>query len=888
MKPGSLADRVARRLVAVYPCAFRERHGAHLLQTMRDARRGGTAINSFIDFADVLAGGLRERLRVVGRASAHTPRVQRPPREGPMSLFFQDLRFAVRSLVKQPGFSVVVVVTVALGVGANTAMFGIVKGVLLEPLPFEEPEQLAVIYQTDRMNNTSREGASVPDYFDWLERQQSFDALAAYTGFNPTLGGTASEPERVSLSQVSHTLFPMLGWGAEVGRTFVADEDAPDGPLVAVLSHGLWQRQFGGSPSAIGRDILLDGNAYTIVGIMPAAFDFPTGSDAWVPLQYGPNSLNRGAHNLIALGRLRDGVGVEAANRDMNRIMEELERAYPDDNVGRGANVELLSEVVTGDVRPALLLLMGAVALVLLITCANVANLLLSRGSARQREIAVRAALGAGRGRLIVRLLSESTVLGLAGGALGIVLALAAVRALRVLDPTTVPRLENVGIDLPVLGFALGAAIVTGLVFGILPALRSSGTPLNDVLAEGGRSAGGVRTGRLRSALAVTQVAVAFVLVVGAGLLIKSMWNLMSVDPGFRAENLVRLSLNLPSARYPAPFSEWPNAPEVHRFHAAAVERAERLPFVTEAALALNHPLNPGWTTRVMIEGGPQTVEEGVEEERLRPVSAGFFATAGIPLLQGRDLSPTDGPDAPRVVVVNQAFVRKYFPHEPALGARIQFWGVMREIVGIVADVRFMGLDEESRPAMYPPLTQLPFTSFDVLARGSAPAEQMIDALRAEIHALDAELAVYNAESLGAVLRRSVGDRRFNMILLGVFAALALILASVGIYGVISYGVSRRTHEFGIRMSLGADPGRLRRDVLTQGLRLTVVGLAIGLAGAIAAARVIAGLLYGVEAIDPVTLAAVTVLLAAVALAASLLPATRASRVDPLAALRTE
>ena len=896
MRPRSFGDRVAQWLLAVYPRAFRERFGADLLRTMRDARRGAAArrgrvaatIISLIDFADVLAGGLPERVRAGRRASPHTPRVQRPLREGPMSLFLQDLRFAVRSLGKQPGFSAVVVVTVALGVGANTAMFGIVKGILLEPLPYAEPQELAVVFQTDRMNNTSREGVSAPDYFDWLERQRSFDALAAYSGFNPTLGGTAGEPERVSVSLVTHTLFPLLGWGAETGRTFTPDEDVPDGPLVALLSHGLWQRQFGGVPTAIGQDLLLDGDRYTIVGVMPAAFDFPGGSDVWVPARLGPTSQSRGMHNLIALGRLSDGVPVQTADRDMNRIMAELEREYPDDNVGRGANVELLSATVTGGVRPALLLLMGAVGLVLLITCANVANLLLSRGSARRREIAVRAALGAGRARLVGRVLSESTLLGLAGGALGVVLAFAGVRALRALDPASVPRLDNVGIDVPVLGFALLVAIGTGLVFGILPAVRSSGAPLSEVLAEGGRSAGGVRTGRLRSALAVTQVAVAFVLVVGAGLLIKSMWNLMRVDPGFRAEQMVRLSVSLPGARYPAPFSEWPNAPLVYRFHDAVLERANRLPYVTGAALALNHPMNPGWTTRITIEGGPTTVEEGVEEERIRPVSAGYFATAGIPLRTGRDFTSADRADAPPVVIVNEAFVRKYFPHEAPLGRQIQFWGVMRQIVGIAADVRFMGLDEPTRPAVYGAMSQLPFTAFDVLLRGNAPPQQMIDAMRAEIHGVDPQLAIFNTESLEAILRQSLGDRRFNMILLGAFALLALSLASVGIYGVISYGVSRRTHEFGIRMSLGADPRRLRYHVLTQGLRLTVVGLAIGLVGAIAAARAIAGLLYGVAAVDPLTLVAVTVFLCLVALAASLLPATRASRVDPLVALRME
>jgi len=889
---------VLRLLLLLYPRAFRERHGDELVRTWRDRHTGERARHGRlrawarcgIDLADLIAGALVERYRILFRSHARSgPYAQQRQREPAMANLLKDLRYALRSLSKQPGFAFAVILTVALGVGANTAMFSVVHAVLLRQLPYEEPHELMFVFQTDRFNDTQREGASGPDYFDYLERQTVFERMAAYTGApNPTLTPEGREPERLNALQVTHTFFPMLGWEALRGRTFTAEEDRPGGPAVTVLSHGLWVQSFGGDGRIIGQSIYLDGDAYTVVGVMPPDFRFGGSVDLWLPLQYGPTTLSRGTHNLLVLGRLKDGVTEPAAQQEMSRIMAALEEEYPDDNVGRGANVEAMSEVFTGGVRPALLILMGAVGLVLLIACVNVANLLFTRGTTRRREVAVRAAMGASRGRLVTQFLAESLVLAGAGGAFGVLLAFGGVGLLRALAPAALPRVDTIGLSAPVLLFALAISIGTGILFGILPALRSARARVSEDLAEGGRTSSSAATGRIRATLAVTQVTLAFVLAVGAGLLLRSVWNLTRIDPGFRHENLARMSVSLPQARYPNSFRDWPDVPEVLRFHSEVVERALRLPFVSGVALALNPPTASGWTTRVEIEGGPGTVEEGMEEERIRPVSPGYFATAGIPLLKGRDISPRDDGDAPLVAVVNEAFVEKYFPAEDPIGKRFEFWDQWREIVGVVGDVKFMGIAEPDRPAFYPPLAQLPFSQFDMIIRSEAPASRVFEAMRAEIHEIDPQLATYNAASFGEILADAIAPQRFNLIMFALFAALSLVLAAVGIYGVIAYGVGRRVHEFGVRMSLGADAGRIVQLVLSQGARLVAAGIVLGLAGALAASRLISGLLFDVAPVDPLTLAAVALVLAAVALAATLVPALRASRVNPVVALRDE
>jgi putative ABC transport system permease protein len=888
-----------RACLMLYPKSFRDRFGRSLTQVVADVYRheveSGHRVKALtfylVQWGDLAIGGVVERSKaIIQRITANRPThgIPQPREASAMSRVLQDLRFAVRTSIKQPIFTLVVVGTVGLGVGANTTMFSIVNGVLLQELPYENPDELVRVFQSDRFNGTLREGVSGPDYFDYVQQQTVFEQMAAWTGFNPTLSEGLSDPERVNVAQATHTLFPTLGWQAELGRTFSPDEDVPDGRAVTILSYGLWKRRFGSDLDVVGRSIQLDGRDYAVVGVMPADFLFLPNTDVWLPLQYGPTTGLRGNHGLNVIARLKDGATIAAARDEMSRIMARLEQEYPEDNIGRGATVDRLDSVVTGGVRPALLLLMGSVAFVLLIACANVANMLFSRGAARQRELAVRLALGAGPARVMSQLMTESLVLAAAGGAFGLGIALAGVRLLHSLNPTGLPRLSEITLDPGVIGFAMAATGLTGLVFGVLPAWRASRTPLSEVLSEGARSSSGARTGKLRSALTVAQVSVAFALVVGAGLLIKSMWNLLRVEPGFQHGSLVTVTVTLPQTRYPNSFRDWPDVPEVHRFHSEVLQRAQRLPMVTGATLAANGPTDPGWTSRVMVEGGPQTVEEGVEEERNRQIGPGYFATIGTPIIHGREFNQFDRGDTPPVVVVNDAFAKKYFPGENPLGKHISFWGVMRQIVGVAGDVRFMGLDRPSRPAYYSPLSQLPMSNFEILLRIVGDPEPAIAAMRDQIRQIDSQLAVYNAFSFDAIMSRSLAPQRFNLVMLGLFAALALALAAVGIYGVISYGVSQRVHEFGVRLSLGAEQAKLSQLVLRQALALAIAGIGLGLAVALAGSRLISGLLFNVTPMDPITLSATALFLGLVAVLAALIPAHRASKVSPMVTLRQQ
>jgi len=892
-------ERLLWLCLLLYPRSFREKFGHSIVQVVRDAyhrdNSPGNRVGSLLSYAnhivDLVAGAVFERANSLTRRAPSrrsTPGIPQPREASVVSSVIQDLKFAARTLIKRPVFTAVVVVAVGLGVGANAAMYSIVDGVLLQELPYEDADQLVRVFQSDRFNATLHESVSGPDYFDYLEQQTVFQQIAAWTGFNPTLADGVSDPERLTVARATHTLFPTLRWEAELGRTFTAAEDVPGGTATVVLSYGLWTRRFGRDSAVIGRSIELDGFDYAIVGVMPAGFNFLPDVDAWLPLQYSAHTNSRGVHNLNVIARLKDGMTIEAARDQMTSIMTRLEERYPEDNVGRGATVERLDWVMTGRVRPALVLLMGAVTLVLLIACANVANMLLARGTARQREIAVRLSLGAKPGRIIRQLITESLVLALLGGALGVVLAFGAVLLLQALDPSNLPRLTEISLNPAVIRFALLVTAGTGILFGTLPAWRAAQTELSEVLSEGTRSSSGVRSRKLRSALTVTQIGVAFALVVGAGLLTRSLWNLSRVEAGFRHEGLVRMTVTLPQARYPNSYTDWPNVPEVHQFYAEVLDRARRLPMVTAATLAAFGPTDAGFTSRVEVEGGPQTVEEGVEEERNRAIAPGYFATIGTPMIRGREFNRFDRADAPPVVVVNQAFATKYFPNEDPVGKYISYWGVRREIVGVAADVRFMGLSDPSRPAYYAPMWQVPWSSFDVLLRIVGDPEPAIAAMRDQIHQIDSQLAIYNASSLDAVLSRSLAPQRFNLVMLGSFAALALTLAAVGIYGVISYSVGQRFHEFGVRMSLGADRGKMSRLVLKEAVAMAAAGIGLGLVAALAASRLISGLLFNVAAVDPLTLVATALFLACVALLAALIPAHRAGRVDPMVALRQE
>ncbi len=745
--------------------------------------------------------------------------------------------------------------------------------------------------ESDRLNNTTREWASVPDYFDFVERNQVFDLMGGYTLATVTLTENDTLPESLTAFGMTHTMFPLLGIEPFIGRWFGESEDKPGGPLVAMISHGLWQRRFGADLDIIGTPVGFDGTPYTVVGVMPPEFDFPVpATDAWIPLYQGPTTSSRGTRNLRTFGRLKPGLGIEAAQADMTAIALQLEEEYPGQNVGRGVDVLLLKDSMTGAARPALLVFMAAVAAVLLIACANVANLQLTRSVSRQREMAIQRALGADTMRLVRQPIVNSIVLALIGGLLGSLLAYGTVRALVVFNVGTLPRMQEISVDGTVLIFALVLSVLTGLLFGTGPALRAAHGSIEPALKEGGRDSSqkGPSGGRATSALVVAEIGLALLLVVGAGLLIRSFWNLQQVDPGYNPDGLVKFDLTLPTNRFPMTFGDFPDWPEVQRFQGELLERVRALPGVDQATIAYSHPADPGFTTSFTLDG--EQMGEGGQrlEVRTRIAADEYFETIGIPLLRGRRILVTDRVDTPTVLVVNDAFRRRYISDKDPLGKRVQMFGRDFEIVGVVGDVKFQGLEATVPPAVYPPLTQMPFGFFRLIVRTGGAPGAVIAGVRNEVRQMDSALPVDNIQTMNEVLGASASARRFNTGLLIAFACVALVLAALGVYGTMAYTVSRRTHEIGLRMALGADERNVLAMIVRQGFGLIAAGIGVGFVGALGLTRLMSSLLFGVEATDPATFVAVAGVLMLVALTATYLPARRATRVDPLVALRHE
>ena len=821
----------------------------------------------------------------------------------------QDIRLAFRLIGKNPGFACAAILTLALGIGANTAIFSVVNGVLLRPAPFADLERLVMVWETDGNSGTRREPGSVPDFLDYKARTRTLDALAGVSASEVNLSAAGVDPVQVAGLSVTYDLLPMLGIDPVVGRGFTLEEDRAGGPSVALISESLWKATFGGNPAIAGQTIRLDDRPHEIVGVVPDTSDFGvlqilaaaaygrgfaargerTRVDVWLPYQADPQTLPRETHPMFMMGRLAPGFSPSAAHSELVGIAADLERAYPV-NKARSINVEALQDVVFGKVRPMLFVILGAVGLVLLVACVNVANLFLARSAARGHEVAIRRALGATRGQLLRQFFVESMLLTLMAAAAGIAFAYAALRGLIAIGPADVPRLMLVSIDTRILAITLGLSILVGVAFGLIPTLQTHVVDLQASLRdEGVRGAEGSGSARLRGLLVVSELALAVMLLAGAGLLVRSFWNLERVDAGFHAEGVLKAEYKLPGTRYPVNFRLWPNFQEQHAFTAAILERASALPGVISAAVAGNHPLDPGYTNSFFVVGRREEARTWPEIS-VRRVTAGYFRTVGLPLVRGRLFSDQDATAAAPVCLVNESSAARFFGDRDPIGAQISLYGAARTIVGIVANERFQGLSEAAPIAMYLPLAQAPSADGAgvLIVRTEGDANALASAVRGVIRERDPSLAVFGVEPLETTVSRSVSERRFAMLLLGLFAFMALTLGAIGVHGVLSYEVASRRREIGIRMALGARPDGILKLVVGRSALLTLLAIILGGAGAFALTRFLQALLFGVGVWDPATLVAVVFVLVVVALAATAVPAWRAARTDPAVALRGE
>ena len=801
-----------------------------------------------------------------------------------MESLIKDLRYGFRSLLKRPAFTLITVITLALGIGANTTLFSFVNGILLRPLPYKDPGRLVVLDETAPKQGIASFAVSYPNFVDWRAQNQVFEDIAAYGQGSYSLSG-AGDPEQIPGAPISHGLLEVLGVMPALGRTITAEEDQPETNNVVLISNQIWEQRFGASTDVIGKTLMVSGRPRTIIGVMPAGFKFPDRAELWVPLALNEKLFTRTDHGLGAIARLKPNVTLEQAQAEMNLIARRIEEQHPVTNEGLGVNVFPLRGWLAADYRDALLILLGVVLFVLLIACANVANLLLARSSVRQHEFALRAALGASRARIVRQMLTECAVLSAAGATLGVILAVWGKSLLLTAIPEDMPFWMKFDLDLRVLAFTVAISFLTILLFGIAPALQSARTDLNDVLKEGGRGSSSGRN-RLRNLLVVTEVALSLMLLVGAGLMVRSLAKLESVQSGINPDGVLTLGVPLPRAKYPKP-------EEAPAFFRQLIDRVEALPGATSVAAASGLPLRGGWGRSLTVEGWPLLSVGQAPMINHVVVTPNYFKTMGIPMLEGRDISETDAAEAPRVTVVDERLARQYWPNESAVGKRIRFgppeanepW---HTVVGVVGNVRHERLDRDTRQSIYVSYQQIPVRGMAVAIRSSGDPESLSNAVRKEVLALDKDQPITNVMTMDAVLSRSVWQQRFYAILFGVFAGLALLLASVGIYGVMSYAVAQRTQEIGIRMALGARTIDVLKLVIRNGMTLITVGVVLGLIGAVALTRLLTTFLFGVTPTDTVTFVAVSLVLIVVALLACYVPARRAAKVDPLVALRYE
>ncbi|HZS05559.1 MAG TPA: ABC transporter permease [Blastocatellia bacterium] len=801
-----------------------------------------------------------------------------------MQSLVQDVRFGVRMLVKKPGFAAMAIITLALGIGANTAIFSVVNAVLLRPLPFERPEQLVMAFT--RTGQQARNWVAYPDLEDWQAQGQSFAALSALVPQSVNLTGT-SEPTRVIGGFVSANFFRMLGVEAARGRGFLDGEDKQGAERVAVVSHNTWRDRFGSDPALVGKTLALNGQIFTVVGVMPESFHFSWSEcEVWMPIQYYPNfTPDRRQSSSAVLGRLKPNATLAQAQAEMETIARRLGDQYPETNKDRSVTLVPLQELVVEGLRPQLLVLLGAVVFVLLIACANVANLTLVRSVARQREIALRAALGASRWRLVRQMLTETVLLALVGGALGLLVGAYGMDLLMRNNPNPLPPEMMARLDRTALTFTFGIAVLTGIVFGLAPAWRFSRPDVHEALKEGGKGAGeGGGRNRLRGALVVAQIALALVLLVGSGLLIKSFRALLDVNPGFDATNLLTLEYRVPKNKYPEGAQQW-------NFHRQVVERVGALPGVRSASVMLALPYSGNGFVNSFVPLDRAAPPKGSEPRALVNRADPYtFRTLGIPLIKGRVITEQDGAESQRVAVINQAMAERFWPGDEPIGKAIKLpdGDMTATIVGVVGNIKHFSLDEPTAAQIYLSYAQNPHIFATLAVRTAGDPMALANSVKQAVWSVDQDQPVWKIRTLESLLDRSVSDRRFLMWLLACFSGVALALAAVGIYGVISYSVTQRTHEIGVRVALGARRGDIVRLVVGQGLLLALIGVCAGVAASFALTRFLATILFGVSPTDPLTFTLVAMLLAVVALAACYLPARRAMKVDPMIALRYE
>ena len=851
--------------------------------TDENVRRGMTPEESR-RAARIRLGGLTQ-LRDTNRELRGLPMIE---------TFLQDTRHAFRMLRKNPGFTAVAVLTLALGIGANTAIFSVVYAVLLKPLPYAQPNQLFNVFQAQSQAGIKGTGWSYANFAELREQNHVFTEMAGSQQHQLTLTGRG-EPSVVNTSVITPELFSLFGAKPLKGRVFFSEDGKPGAPSVVILSENLWRGSFGADPNIIGSSISLDKRTFTVVGIMPAAFRFPAVSQSeqvWIPLVQDPLFSSwmdrRGGHWLQVTGRVKPGVSMTQVQAELDAISARLGKEFPAENDGWAIHMVPLQQMIVGKVKSALLVLLGAVGLVLLIACANIANLLLTRATSRAREIAVRTTLGAGRARIVRQLLSETAVLGLLGGLAGIALAYWGVQVLSSFLPPDLPRVNAIRVDNLVLGFALLLSAVASCVFGLAPALFAANSNLQSSLREGGGRSGESRNRRhARSFLAAGEIALAMVLLVAAGLLLRSFSKLMSISPGFDAQHVIQADISLPRFQYSTP-QQWAD------FSSELLARIQAQPGLQNSAVAVPRPIGDGFVNLGFdIVGSPASSASASRTANYVSVSPGYFRVMAIPLLAGRLFDPHDVISAPRVALISEAMARLYFPNQNALGKQLTFGfppdsGAAREIVGIVGNVRDVALGQDPGPMMYVPYAQSPFWGANLVVKSTLSPSSVAATIRQEVQKIDKDLPVTEVAKMPDLIDASVAQPRFRTFLLGLFAAMAMVLAATGIFGVISYSVSRRTNEIGIRVALGASSGSILHMVLRETLVLTFAGMALGIPCALAASRLLSHMLFNVSASDPATLAVVTVGLAGVAALAGYIPARRAMRVDPMVALRYE